>query len=266
MPRQNYAYYFTSTSPAAAPYAFLAKERDTETGLSYFGARYYSSDLSIWLSVDPMSGKYPSLSPYVYCADNPMRCVDPNGREIVGTDGKPVSYSIDENGNTIWSSNASDDTKRIGNAMLQTKTGKEQLDKLIASKTKITLKISPLKVVNGNDLTMGQTSFEKCFMNPSGDIDVQEATITIFEGTINAFLKDKDFKYNVENLNATLYLFVRIANPTVDQYIGAVGCHEVEHTTPESVKLNFQNSSDLETMPEVKREDFLWDLILMRKK
>ena len=63
-------------------YAFSAKERDVETGLSYFGARYYSSDLSIWLSVDPMSGKYPSLSPYVYCADNPVRCVDPNGEEI----------------------------------------------------------------------------------------------------------------------------------------------------------------------------------------
>ena len=82
MPRQNYAYYFTSTSPAAAPYAFSAKERDAETGLSYFGARYYSSDLSIWMSVDPMSDKYPSLSPYVYCADNPVRCVDPNGEEV----------------------------------------------------------------------------------------------------------------------------------------------------------------------------------------
>ena len=54
-----------------------------ETGLSYFGARYYSSDLSVWLSVDPMSGKYPSLSPYVYCANNPVRCVDPNGEELV---------------------------------------------------------------------------------------------------------------------------------------------------------------------------------------
>ena len=58
-----------------------AKEKDSETGLSYFGARYYSSDLSIWLSVDPMSDKYPSLSPYVYCADNPVKLVDPNGEE-----------------------------------------------------------------------------------------------------------------------------------------------------------------------------------------
>ena len=62
-------------------YTFSAKEKDTETGYSYFGARYYSSDLSIWLSVDPMAAKYPSLSPYVYCADNPVKLVDPNGEE-----------------------------------------------------------------------------------------------------------------------------------------------------------------------------------------
>lgn len=62
-----------------AMYTFSAKEKDTETGYSYFGARYYSSDLNIWLSVDPMVSKYPSLSPYVYCADNPVKLVDPNG-------------------------------------------------------------------------------------------------------------------------------------------------------------------------------------------
>ncbi len=67
----------------SARHTFSAKERDTETGLSYFGARYYSSDLSIWLSVDPMSDKYPSLSPYVYCADNPVKLVDPNGEDPI---------------------------------------------------------------------------------------------------------------------------------------------------------------------------------------
>ena len=78
-------------------HTFSAKEKDVETGLSYFGSRYYSSDLSIWLSVDPMAAKYPSLSPYVYCTNNPIKLVDPNGEEIgdyfsmsgeyLGTDG-----------------------------------------------------------------------------------------------------------------------------------------------------------------------------------
>ena len=69
-------------------YTFSAKEKDSETGLSYFGSQYYSSDLSVWLSVDPMSGKYPSLSPYVYCADNPVRVVDPNGEDVWIPDGE----------------------------------------------------------------------------------------------------------------------------------------------------------------------------------
>jgi len=96
-----------------AMYTFSAKEKDTETGYSYFGARYYSSDLSIWLSVDPMSDKYPSLSPYVYCADNPIKLVDPNGEDIweINSHGKVVNhvvdktkdafYIVDKNGNRI---------------------------------------------------------------------------------------------------------------------------------------------------------------------
>ncbi len=62
-------------------YTFSAKERDTETGLSYFGSRYYSRDLSIWLSIDPMSDKYPHQSNYVYCSNNPLKVIDPNGED-----------------------------------------------------------------------------------------------------------------------------------------------------------------------------------------
>jgi RHS repeat-associated protein len=65
----------------AESYTFSAKEKDAETGLSYFGARYYSSDLSIWLSVDPMSEKYPYQSNYVYCSNNPLKVIDPNGED-----------------------------------------------------------------------------------------------------------------------------------------------------------------------------------------
>ncbi len=67
-------------------YKFTGKERDEETGYDYFGARYYDSDLSQWLSVDPMSDKYPSLSPYMYCAGNPVILVDPDGRTTKNPD------------------------------------------------------------------------------------------------------------------------------------------------------------------------------------
>jgi RHS repeat-associated protein len=66
----------------ATPYRFNGKELDAETGLYYYGARYYTAEIGIWLCVDPLSDKYPSLSPYAYCALNPVILVDPDGREI----------------------------------------------------------------------------------------------------------------------------------------------------------------------------------------
>ena len=65
-------------------FTFTGKEKDEETGYGYFGARYMDHELmTMWLSVDPMSDKYPSLSPYNYCAWNPIKLTDPNGNEPV---------------------------------------------------------------------------------------------------------------------------------------------------------------------------------------
>jgi RHS repeat-associated protein len=63
------------------PYKFNGKELDEETGLYYYGARYYDPRVSIWLSVDPLAEKYPNVSPYVYCFNNPVLYVDPDGRD-----------------------------------------------------------------------------------------------------------------------------------------------------------------------------------------
>ena len=60
-------------------------------------ARYYNSDLSIWISVDPLVDKYPNLSPYTYCADNPVKVVDEDGRDI---------WEVDEDGNIAWKSHS----------------------------------------------------------------------------------------------------------------------------------------------------------------
>ena len=77
------------------PFKFNGKELDEETGLYYYGARYYTPEVGIWLSVDPLSDKYPSMSAFMYCAGNPVVLVDPDGREIwiVGADGVETLYT-----------------------------------------------------------------------------------------------------------------------------------------------------------------------------
>jgi len=77
----------SNTANPNALYKYSGKELDEEIGINwyYFGARYYDPGIGRWLALDPKANKYPSLSPYVYCANNPFRYIDPNGREIRNT-------------------------------------------------------------------------------------------------------------------------------------------------------------------------------------
>ena len=54
----------------------------TFPNIHFPAARHYQPNLSIWLSVDPMADKYPGVSPYAYCANNPVILKDPNGEDI----------------------------------------------------------------------------------------------------------------------------------------------------------------------------------------
>ena len=67
----------------ATPFMFNSKVMDDNTGLYYYGARYYDPRISVWHGVDPLAEKYPSISPYAYVANNPLNAIDPDGREIV---------------------------------------------------------------------------------------------------------------------------------------------------------------------------------------
>ncbi|MHB2149765.1 interleukin-like EMT inducer domain-containing protein [Calditrichota bacterium LG25] len=51
----------------------------------YFGARYYDPEIGRWLSVDPLTHKYPSYSPYNYVLNNPLKYKDPKGRSVTGS-------------------------------------------------------------------------------------------------------------------------------------------------------------------------------------
>jgi RHS repeat-associated protein len=58
---------------------FSGKQLDAETGLHYFGARYYMAALGRWTSVDPPADTFPSWSPYNYVENNPTGSLDPYG-------------------------------------------------------------------------------------------------------------------------------------------------------------------------------------------
>ncbi|MBQ7490653.1 MAG: hypothetical protein IJT51_09090 [Bacteroidales bacterium] len=58
-------------------------------------ARYYNSDLSIWISVDPLSDKYLTESPYVFCNNNPIKLKDPNGTQPIDPrTGKEIEINL----------------------------------------------------------------------------------------------------------------------------------------------------------------------------
>jgi RHS repeat-associated protein len=61
---------------------FTGKEQDTETGLSYFGARYYLPAIGRWAAVDPLTDKYPEWASYNYVLGNPVLQTDPDGRQV----------------------------------------------------------------------------------------------------------------------------------------------------------------------------------------
>ena len=83
------------------PYLFNGKELDSETNLTYFGARYLDMKTSLWLNTDPLSGYNPiqetehyidgqhnggiynpmNMATYSYTYQNPIKYIDPNGKQ-----------------------------------------------------------------------------------------------------------------------------------------------------------------------------------------
>ena len=83
---------------APQPKRFAGKERDTETGWDYFGARYDGSKIGRFTTVDPASTiKENVLDPqrwnrYAYARNNPLRYVDPDGQDWIEYTGQKLTW------------------------------------------------------------------------------------------------------------------------------------------------------------------------------
>ena len=72
----------TETEVALKRYKYVGKERDEETGLYYYGARYYAAWIARFVSVDPLQFDYSELTPYQYSSNRPITGLDIDGLEF----------------------------------------------------------------------------------------------------------------------------------------------------------------------------------------
>ena len=101
---QNNHYYPFGTAFAETPiaeqgfqpYKYNSKELDQMSGLNLYdhSARYYESALGRFTSVDPLCEKYYWISPYAYCANNPILYIDPTGMDNYRYDDKTGEFHL----------------------------------------------------------------------------------------------------------------------------------------------------------------------------
>ena len=65
-------------------YQYSGKERDEESGMYYYGARYYAPWTCRFVSVDPLAADYPQLTPYNYAGNKPVTHKDLDGLQGTG--------------------------------------------------------------------------------------------------------------------------------------------------------------------------------------
>ena len=85
----GYTPYGTGTNTAGSAmneFRFSGKEVQPQAGLLDFGARFYDPRSASWLSPDPLAEKYYPVSPYAYCANDPLDLVDPEGEDLIVKD------------------------------------------------------------------------------------------------------------------------------------------------------------------------------------
>jgi len=126
------SYQKSNTSISQKRYKYVGKERDEETGLYYYGFRYYSAWICRFVSVDPMKEERIWLNPYNYVQNNPINRVDPTGMVDTNPPWKVPDVSTEEN--PVYYDEASKDTDVTGNYKSNIEVSEEPMKKDIYDK------------------------------------------------------------------------------------------------------------------------------------
>jgi RHS repeat-associated protein len=213
------------TSPDFQPYKYNDKELDKMYGLNTYdyGARQYNPVTGRWDRIDPLAEKFYPYSPYVYCMDNPVKYIDPDGRRVVNGKGINVFY-INSSNVLCVSKYASSNERMVFNGMMLTSTGQKMLRQMIKSKTSIRLKFKARcadavgRVTYAETQQWGTGNDLGIIKDKNGKFRLKYATIIFYMETIKESLE----KENNDNYGLTL-----------TEAMGAEATHESVHASDE---------------------------------
>ena len=122
-----------------------------------YGGLMANSTNGRWHVMDPFCEKYYDVSPYAYCAGDPVNAVDIDGRKIVDANGNLMLF-IDKNGMIHYTKFANNDTHTLTNSLSLSTTGKTMLNKMIKSDINVHFHISDEVEMSEKQLLMVQQS------------------------------------------------------------------------------------------------------------
>ncbi len=154
-------------------FGFNGKEQQGDIGgYDYdFGARIYEGRLGKWFSVDPLEKKYPQLSPFSFCSNNPIFFIDPDGADV-----KPSKAFLNTSFGKVFQD------LRKNNAAFQKTIAKYENNKSF----NLTLTVDNAKVteINADNMAITESPIDKSNISKSADVaSYWRSTTTISSNT-----------------------------------------------------------------------------------